>query len=421
MNIFALVDCNNFYVSCERVFNPSLEGRPVIVLSNNDGCAVARSNEAKALGIGMGTPYFKVENIVKKHNVKVFSSNYTLYADMSQRVVNVLNDFTPNLEIYSIDESFLSFNRHKNIDLTDYAKNIRSRVKKWTGLPVSIGIAPTKTLAKIANKLAKKNPMCQGVFNITNHSRIDDFLESVGVEDVWGVGPAYSKLLKYHRIHTALKLRDTNEDWIRKHMTVIGLRTVWELKGISCIGLEDVTPDKKEIVSSRSFGRPVETRKELEEAVSSYVTRAAEKLRSQNSIASYVTTFIETNRYKDEPQYNNSATARLSIPTDYTPELIENAHICLDRIYKSGYRFKKAGVMLGGIVPSNEVQLNLLVKQDRSRDKKIMDALDEINLTWGTDTVKYASSGLEPKWKMRRRMMSPRYTTCWDELAVVRK
>ncbi len=282
MNTFALVDCNNFYASCERVFAPSLNGKPVVVLSNNDGCAVARSEEAKKY-IGMGAPIFKCMDVVKKHNIQVFSSNYTLYADMSQRVKDVLSQFSPYIEPYSIDESFLLLNGFNHIDLNAYGTEIRNRVLKWTGIPVSVGIGPTKTLAKIANKLAKKNKMCQGVLDVTKHPRIDDFLRSVEVDDVWGVGWEYAKLLKKHNINTALDLRDTNEAWIRKKMTVQGLRTVLELRGISCIELEEVVADKKEIVNSRSFGKDVDNYQEVSEAIASYATRATEKLWRKNS------------------------------------------------------------------------------------------------------------------------------------------
>ncbi|MFQ5787466.1 MAG: Y-family DNA polymerase [Thermodesulfobacteriota bacterium] len=418
--IFTLVDCNNFYCSCERAFNPKLEDKPLIVLSNNDGCAVARSEEAKRF-VPMGAPVFQYEHVIRKHDIQVLSSNYSLYADMSHRVIEALSRFAPELEIYSIDESFLSLRGFTNVDLTDYGKKIRSTVKKWTGIPVSIGIGPTKTLAKIANKLAKKNPMCQGVFNIINHPRTDDFLDSVNVEDVWGVGWQYTKLLKKHGISTALKLKDTHDEWIRKHMTVQGLRTVWELRGTSCIELEDVPPDKKEIVSSRSFGKPVEKLKDLEEAVATYMTRAAEKLRSQNSIASFVSVFFGTNRFKeDEPQYSNIITGKLQIPTDYTPELINRAHIILNKIYKTGYRYKKAGVMLGGIVPSDEVQLSLLEKTNHRRNDRLMKAVDSINAEWGSDTIKYAASGVGRSWRMRRSRVSPRYTTSWNEIPVVK-
>jgi DNA polymerase V len=420
MNIIALVDCNNFYVSCERAFNPALNNKPVIVLSNNDGCAVALSNEAKQY-IEMGTPIFKCMDIVRKHKIQIYSSNYTLYADMSRRVHEVLFDFSPNVENYSIDESFLSLNGFKNVDLTDYGKQIRAKVLRWTGIPTSVGIAPTKTLCKIANKLAKKNKMCQGVLDLTNHPRIDDFLASVNVGDIWGVGWQYTKLLKRHGFNTALDLRNAHDGFIRKHMTVQGLRTVWELRGESCIELEEVVPDKKQIVSSRSFGKDVGDYKELSEAIATYATRAAEKLRSQNSICGHISVWIETNRFKPEnPQYSNAISCRLPEPTAYTPMLIKYALYLLKRIYREGYKYKKAGVTLLDLVPANETQLNLFVKFDNTKHKNLMKAMDSINTQWGRETVRSGASGYERVWSMKRAMLSPRYTTDWAGIVIAK-
>lgn len=416
---FTLVDCNNFYVSCERAFNPALNGKPVIVLSNNDGCAVALSNEAKQY-VEMGAPIFECMDIVRKHGIRLYSSNYTLYADMSRRVHEVLSEFSPNVENYSIDESFLSLKGFKNVDFTDYGRQIRAKVLKWTGIPVSVGIAPTKTLAKIANKLAKKNKMCQGVLDITNHPRIDDFLASVDVRDVWGVGWQYTKLLKGQGINTALDLRNAHDGFIRKHMTVQGLRTVWELRGESCKELEEVVPDKKEIVSSRSFGRDVGDYKELSEAIATYATRAAEKLRSQNSICGYISVWIETNRFKPkDPQYNNSIGCKLPEPTAFTPMLIKYALHLLKRIYRDGYGYKKAGVVLMDIMPDGEAQLNLFVKFDYTKHKNLMQAMDNINARWGSETVRSVASGYERQWGMKRAILSRRCTTNWEEILVV--
>ncbi len=419
--IFALVDYNNFYVSCERVFNPKLKGKPVIVLSNNDGCAVARSEEAKSL-IPMGTPAFKYQDVIMKHNIQVFSSNYTLYGDMSHRVMSILAQFTPEMEVYSIDEAFLSLTGFSHLNLTEYAKKIKATVMRWTGITITIGIAPTKTLAKIANKLAKKNPVCSGVLDLVNHPRLDDFPASVKVEDIWGVGSQYTKLLNRNWIFTALDLKNASDAFIKKHMTVVGLRTVWELREISCIELEDLNEPNKQIIRSRGFGRPVDNLNELKEAVTFHTTRAAEKLRMQKCIASHISAFIETNRFKtEEPQYSKSAGCYLPEPTAYTPLLIKYALNNLERIYKEGYRFVKAGVMLMGIVPEDQVQLNLLEPaRPIERDRAIMKAVHKINVSWGSNTVKYASSGLEQEWRMRRAKLSPRYTTKWDEMLVVR-
>ncbi|MGH7909534.1 MAG: Y-family DNA polymerase [Thermodesulfobacteriota bacterium] len=419
-SIFALVDCNNFYVSCERVFNPKLKGKPVIVLSNNDGCAVARSEEAKSL-IPMGAPAFKYQDVIKKHNIQVFSSNYTLYADMSHRVMSTLAQFTPEMEVYSIDEAFLSLTGFSHLNLTEYAKQIKATVMRWTGIPISIGISPTKTLAKIANKLAKKNPMCGGVLDLTNHPRLDDFLSSVKVEDIWGIGIRYTKLLNRNGIFTALDLKNAHDAFVKKNMTVMGLRTVWELRGNPCIQ-DEIDEPNKQIIRSRGFGRPVDNLNELKEAVTFHITRAAEKLREQKCNASHISTFIETNRFKtDSPQYSNSAGCYLPEPTAYTPLLIKYALNNLERIHKEGYRFVKAGVMLMGIVPEDQVQLSLLDPvRPIERDRALMKAVDKINTSWGSNTVKYASSGLDQEWRMRRAKLSPRYTTNWEEVLVVK-
>ena len=415
MKKFALVDCNNFYVSCERAFNPLLSGKPVVVLSNNDGCAVARSEEAKKY-IGMGAPIFKLMDVVKKHNIHLYSSNYTLYADMSHRVKEVLADFSPNIESYSIDESFLLLSGDKKLDLNEYGIEMRNKVLQWTGIPTSVGIGPTKTLAKIANKLAKKNKMCQGVLDVTNHPRIEDFLASVEVDDVWGVGREYAKLLKRNGIKTALDLRDTNETWIRKKMTVQGLRTVLELRGTACIELEETVPDKKQIVNSRSFGKDLDKYQDVSEAIASYTTRAAEKLRMQQSICGHISVWVQTNGFKDDPQYSNSISCRLPEPTSYTPLLVKYALHLLRKIYKSGYKYKKAGVMLMDLVPAENIQFNLFTKIDHSRNEKLMKAFDQINGSWGSQTIRSAASGVGRPWSMKRSRISPRYTTKWDEI-----
>ncbi len=417
--IFALVDCNNFYVSCERVFNPSLNGKPVVVLSNNDGCAVALSDEAKLL-IPMGTPIHECADVVRKNKVHIFSSNYTLYADMSRRVKGVLTQFSPEIENYSIDESFLSLSGFTNVDLTDYGRRIRETVLRWTGIPTCVGIGTTKTLAKIANKLAKKNKMCQGVLNLTNHPRIEDFLASVDIGDVWGIGWQYTKLLKRYGINTALDLRNAPDGFIRKHLTVQRLRTAWELRGVSCLDIEEVVSDKKEIVSSRSFGKDVYTYKEVSEAIATYTTRAAEKLRAQGSICGYISVWVETNRFKDIPQYSNTITCSLPEPTAYTPILIRYALHLLKRIYRDGYGYKKAGIALMDVVPATTVQLNLFMKFDHAKNEKLMSAMDDINAKWGGETLKTAASGCERAWEMKRASLSPRYTTNWDEIIKVR-
>jgi len=420
--VFALVDCNNFYASCERVFDPRLEGKPVVVLSNNDGCVVARSNEAKALGIKMGAPAFQLEDSFKKNNVTVFSSNYSLYGDMSERVMETLEQFTPDMEVYSIDEAFLSLKGIPPSEVTDYVRRIRATVCRWTGIPVSIGVGQTKTLAKAASKIAKNNPRTGGVFNITDHPEIDTLLDNMPVADVWGIGPRHEIFLKRFGIHTARQLRDAHDIWVRKHLTVAGLRIVFELRGVSCIPLEEMPMPKKGIMSSRSFGRPVEYLSELKEAMTTFVSRAAEKLRAQRSAAHILHVFLLTNRFKeDEPQYSNSATTVLPVSSSYTPELIRYAHTLLEILYKPGYRYKKTGVFLTEIVPENEIQTSLLVPgYPYKRNSEVMELVDRINARWGTDTVRYASEGIQRKWTMRRERLSPHYTTVWSEIPVVK-
>jgi len=417
--VFALVDCNNFYASCERVFNPMLEGKPLVVLSNNDGCVVARSNEAKALGIEMGVPEFQIRLLLRAHRVQVFSSNYTLYGDLSQRVMETLEQFSPNIEVYSIDEAFLSLVGFERRNLTEYGRQIRRTVKQWTGIPVSVGIAETKTLAKIANRVAKRNPDTGGVCDLRAYPDRDALLGRVTVDDVWGIGPTYARLLKQHGITTALQLRQADEHWIRTHMGVVGLRLVAELRGRSCLDLEECPSPKQGITCSRAFGRSVSTLAEMEEAVSSYVSRAAEKLRGEGLAATVLTVFLMTNEFKDEPQYRNSVTCSLSVGTDMTSELIRAALRGLRTIYRDGYRYKKAGVMFTALVPASQVQPDLFDRQDRPRSKRLMAALDAVNDRWGAGTLEYAASGLTKPWKTQFHRRSPAYTTDWNALPVV--
>lgn len=418
MTIFALIDCNNFYASCEKIFVPSLRDKPVIVLSNNDGCIVARSNEAKALGIKMAVPYFEAEHIIKKHNVKVFSSNYALYADMSKRVMSILSQFSPDVEQYSIDEAFLSLN---GIVKPGYCAHVRNTVMKSTGIPVTIGVAKTKTLAKAANEIAKKDSSLKGVLDISSEEDHSELLKKLPVEDVWGVGFQYAKVLKHYGVFTAYDLTKVSPEWIKKNMSVTGLRTIMELKGTPCIELEEAPPAKKGIMSSRSFGTPVRSLDELGEAVSDYVTLAASKLRKQHSIAEHIYVFIQTNRFKpDEPQYSNGLSYTLPSPTAYTPDLIFYAEELLKKIYKPGYKYKKAGFMLSGIMPEDNVQRSLFGDGNLKKKNRLMNVLDKINLSWGSGTLSMASSGIQQKWQMKRVYCSPRYTTNWNEIPVVK-
>lgn len=419
--LIALVDCNNFYVSCERVFNPKLEGVPVAVLSNNDGCIVSRSNEIKAMNLPIGTPGFKYEKLIESKGGCLLSSNYALYGDMSNRVMNTLEHFCPDIEIYSIDEAFLDLKGFSNRDLTSYCQEIRKTVRKWTGIPVSIGIASTKTLAKLANHISKKYPAYNGVFNMVKHPKMDEILKSVSVDKVWGIGRQYEKFLLDKGIKNALQLRDANEKFIDHYMTSVGHKTVLELKGFSCIGMDEEPGPKKGIVSSRSFSKQVGKLSELQEAVSTYVTRAAEKLRKQRSVAGHLMVFLSTNRFREGPQYNNSASTTLFPHTAYTPELISAAMKLLDRLFLPGFEFKKAGVMLTDIIQEEDVPLTFMADNYLDdRRKVIMDIVDKVNKHLGQDTVFYASAGIKKDWEMKRAKLSPRYTTCIDEIPKVK-
>lgn len=419
-SIFALVDCNSFYASCEQVFDPRLRGRPVVVLSNNDGCVIARSAEAKAVGIRMAEPFFEQQDLILKHDVQVFSANFTLYGDMSNRVMEVLRQFSPGMEVYSIDEAFLDLSGFQG-NLEDYGRKIKSTVYRWTGIPVSIGIGPTKTLSKVANRIAKKDKAAKGVFDITDHPDIDRLLESVDVGDVWGIGRRYARLLGARGVMNARQLRDLPDKFVRQRMTVMGLRTVTELRGEPCIELDQVVRDKKNLLSSRSFGKPLREKAEMEQAVAEYASMSAEKLRRQRSMASAVSVFIETDTFRDEPQYRNFATTGLAVPSAYTPDIIRAAHRSLDRIFRPGYAYKKAGVMLSEVVPDSRVQLDAFAYDGGIQLKQsVMRAMDSINTRMGRNKVFYAAQGVEKTWGMRQKRLSKRVTTRWDEIPTVK-
>jgi len=420
-NIVALVDCNNFYVSCERVFNPKLRGKPVAVLSNNDGCLVSRSQEIKDLKIPMGAPGFKYEALIKKHGGTLLSSNYSLYGDMSARVMEVLAMFTPDLEIYSIDEAFLGLNGFRTRDLEEFGRRVKHTVEKWTGIPVSVGISKTKTLAKVANHHAKKVPAFKGALALLEEERIAKALARTPVGEIWGIGRQYDKFLRQNKIETALQLRDAPDKFVDHYMTSIGHKTVLELRGYACIEMDDAPAAKKSIVSSRSFGKQVSRVEELREAVSNYVTRAAEKLRHQKCVAGHLMVFLSTNRFKEGPQYSNSLSTTMFPPTAYTPELIHAALKLLDELFLPGFEYKKAGVMLADIIRDEDVPLNFIeTNYLDDRRKKLMDAVDKINHLHGQDTIYYASSGVDKEWQMRRARLSPHYTTRWSDLPKVK-
>ena len=425
MTAIALIDGNNFYVSCERVFQPGLEGKPVVVLSNNDGCVVARSQEVRALGVAMGTPWFKLKDLVRQHGIIGKSSNYTLYADMSQRMHAVIGQFAPEQEIYSIDETFLDltgFNR----DLIEYGQQIRQRVRQWTGIPVCVGVGSSKTLAKLANHSAKKvlvPEMPSGVvdFNQLSDREIDRLFSSIDVGEIWGVGRRNKERLYEIGIQTARDLRDCSVSRIKNEFNVVLARTVAELNGESCLALEEVAPPKQQIVSSRSFGHPVYLLEDLNEAVVSYASRAAEKLRKQNHVAGAIQVFVQTNPFKpDEPQYNNGVIVKLVKQTNDTFLLAEAALYGLKRIYKQGYAFKKAGVMLTALCPADQVPIDLFTGFDEpetQRAKTLMATLDEINARMGRGTVRSAGEGIQKAWAMRSGNKSKAFTTDLEQLA----
>lgn len=436
--IFALVDCNNFYASCERVFSPKLQGRPIVVLSNNDGCIVARSNEAKALGIGMGVPAFEVEDVIRKNGVEVFSSNYALYADMSSRVMETLSAFTPDIEIYSIDEAFLNLAGFNGLDhpcrdcsLTDYGRKIWRTVKQWTGMPVTVGIARTKTLAKIANRVAKKSAKANGVLDLTDSTCLNTVLAETPVEKVWTVGIKTALKLKGAGIETALGLRDADITWIKQKFGVVGAKTVYELRGISCYPLEQNPPVKKSIVVSRMFGKPVESIEELREAVASYATRGGEKLRANGLAAAVMTVYVTTSRFI-ENRYFNSHNVTFAVATNDTIELIRGACRCIEGLYRKGCAFKKCGIIFNGLVPEDQIQEGLFDNVDPVRSKtstangvdrlksqRLLRAIDTINSRLNSP-LQWAAEGLAQSWKVRFERRSNRYTTRWDELLEVR-
>ena len=414
-NSIALIDCNNFYASCERIFNPRLIGKPIVVLSNNDGCIITRSAEAKELGIKMGEPYFKAKKIIDKNNVRVFSSNYSLYGDISQRVMETLARFASDVEIYSIDEAFLGLNGFENYELSKYCKYIRRTIKQWVGIPVSIGVSTTKTLSKIANNLAKKNKEYDGVCILKSWFDINEALKLTSIEDVWGIGRRLSVFLKKYKINTAYDFTQLDKGWIRKNMGVVGEKTFLELCGVSCIELELIPSDKKSCCVSRSFSKPVEKIDDLEESVSSYGTRVAEKIREEGLVAESMSIFVLTNYFnRKEKQYSNSIKLQLPYPTNNSIKIVKRALEGIKKIYREGYRYKKAGVILYGLTKAK--QTRGLLDYDRESSDSIMNTLDRINERYGSSTIRLASEGVDKSWSMRRESVSPCYTTRFDDL-----
>lgn len=423
IKVYALCDGNNFYASCERVFNPAIRSKPVIVLSNNDGCVIARSNEAKAIGIAMGEPEFKCRRLIHKHNVQVFSPNFPLYGDMSSRMMTIFSEFSPSVEMYSIDEAFLSLDGFESQNYSEYAKTIRQTVKRDTGLPISIGIAATKTLAKIANRIAKKSAgaAADGVFCLLDQQIIDSWLEKIAVEDVWGIGSNKAALLKAHGIENALQLKQAPDAWIKKNLTVISLKTVWELRGISCMPLEEIVPDKKAIGISRTFSKEKGSFAELLEAVSAYTARAAEKLRSQKSVCGYIQVYIATNPFKGGRRYSNAISIDLTPPTAYTPHLMEVAANLLKSIYRPEFTYKRAGILLMGLQVGSSAQEFLFDEpyQD-SRKQHLMKVMDRYNSNTNYGKIFWAAEGVEKPLQLKQTHRSQRFTTSWAELLQVK-
>ncbi len=418
----AIVDCNSFYCSCEKVFKPELNRRPIVVLSNNDGCIISRNTEAKSLGIEMAGPFYQMRQLIEKNKVAVFSSNYNLYGDMSQRIMSILKLLTgeERVEVYSVDESFLDLSHIAPELLESFAIHIKATVEQWTGIPVSIGIAPTKVLSKVANRFSKNNP--SGVMLLDSDEKIKDALQKTIVENVWGVGRRTAIKLKAQNIMTAFDLKNVNEEWARKNLGgVVGVRLVKELNGMPCIPMLDPLKIKKMITTSRMFGRKVATHKELREAVASYVARSAEKLRRQFCIAGGIQVYVVTANYnnKEYAPKSNALHTVLPVSTSLTPVLLEHALPLVNKLYRKGDCYLKAGIILSDVVPENTVQFNLFKDADAQKKKKLMAKVDNINFSMRDDVVKYASSGILRNWRMRQDFISPRYTSRWEELKEV--
>lgn len=420
-SIIALVDCNNFYVSCERLFQPKLDSEPVIVLSNNDGCVVARSDEVKALGVKMGQPVFEIKSLIARHRIKVFSSNYALYGDLSTRLSHILTELGENLEVYSIDEAFLQIKEIAVEQLTSYAHSIRNKINQYIGIPVSIGIGPTKTLAKLANHYAKKNKTStQGVFDITAPHMQDWLLPQIDVSDIWGIGSNWSRQLRRFGIHTAYDLKHADIRWIRKQFNVIMQKTVWELNGEACFPLEQQAPKKKEILCSRSFGELQYAYESLRSAIAHHTSAAATKLRKQNTLCTSLYVFIRTNPFRTQDrQYSQGCAIYLPQATDDTSILLRYTTQALKQIFKPGFRYKKAGVMLQALCDNDHFQLSLMAPNWRD-NRALMHALDRINQRYGKGTLVYGAEGCSDNWKMRRAQLSSRYTTAWSNLPIVK-
>lgn len=419
MPIFALVDCNNFFASCERVFNPALEKKPIVILSNNDGCVISRSNEAKALGIPMGKPYYQCRDICRKNGIHVFSSNYYLYGDMSDRVMSTLNHFCPDMEVYSIDEAFLQLDGFAHIDIYAYMQHVRNKIKQWTGIPVSIGIGPTKVLAKMANHIAKKNKD-YGVFNLLDPDLQNAVLANFKVEDIWGVGYQSSIKLNDIGIKTARQFRDSDPKFIRKYFSVMGERLLQELRGISCLSLDAFSEPSKNIRSSRSFGHYLSSFDEIAEALAHYAARACEKMREQSSKTQGIHVFLRTNRFNVDKQYfSKGINFSFATPTNDSRLIITHAKQCLKKIFQPGLEYKKTGIILLDLVDAAVEQGDLFSTTSSIKTEQLMAVLDRINQTYGQQGLFIAAQGTERTWQGKSNLRTPRYSTHWEELATV--
>ena len=400
----ALVDCNSFYVSCERLFNPRIRKKPVVVLSNNDGCIISRSNEAKALGIKMGEPYFKAKDIIVRNKVEVFSSNYSLYGDLSRRVMRTLKRFNAEIEVYSIDEAFIDLSNFPDHEVEKIGKEIRETVLQWTGIPTSIGIAKTKTLSKIANHIAKKKQ--SGVTSLIGIDNLDPILEKVEINDVWGVGRQLTKFYQKNGIYNAKQLKNKSNTWIKKSSNVLGSRTAMELRGIPCINLETSQTKRKSCVVSRSFGKRIEKFQELKEAVANYCLNASEKIRSESLVAKAITVFVRTSPFqRNFGYYSNAKTIDFPIATNNSIEIVKTAVSILEKIFKNGYQYQKAGVMLTGL-RNDDGRKNLFSSEKDEKIKSLMQSIDNTNYRYGRSTLSLASAGVQKKWNMRREYSS---------------
>jgi DNA polymerase V len=418
-NNIALIDCNSFYVSCERLFNPKIINKPVVVLSNNDGCVISRSVEAKKIGVKMGEPYFKVKDLVKKNDVQIFSSNYALYGDISRRVMRVIKEFSDKMEIYSIDEAFISLSFVENQRLNEYGKEIRERILKWTGIPTSIGIANTKTLSKVANYIAKKNKT--GVIVLDKEKDIDEELKKFDISNIWGVGKQLSKLYIKNNIDTAYKLKNISNTWVKKNTNVLGAKTVMELRGVPCVELQTVELKRKSCCVSRSFGKKVENIEKLKESITTHCLSAAEKIRGDDQVTKSVTVSIRTSPFdRHREYYANSITIDLPIATNNSIELIKAAIEGLMAIYKYGYFYQKSGITLSNLNDAEKEEFNLLAPLMETKSKSLMKAIDFTNTKYGRNSISIAQAGVSNTWKMRREHFSKIDTASFDNLPMLK-